>query len=236
MGFFLWLKNLFSRETCNIIALEREISLIEDEIAILRRELIIEGDEIVKAPKKKFLQKRIDEHNEALLLLDKITRPIEFPKDKTKETSDFQKLLDAIGSQKPKQKYKDGFYQKNCDGIWYFFKDKLFLFDEDSYRLFQKRFLEDYRLLLDGNYLVGEKNNFKIGFHRWLMFRDVEDLSKKIGCPMKDVHVHHKNKEPKHNVESNLEVLYKDDHAKRHDYDTWSDLEAHGKNRDLKYY
>jgi len=39
--------------------------------------------------------------------------------------------------------------------------------------------------------------------------------------PKRDIHVHHKNENKPDNRRNNLEVLHKDDHAKRHSFDTW---------------
>lgn len=76
-------------------------------------------------------------------------------------------------------------------------------------------------------------NIYGRSIHRLIKIEEVEELSRKIGCSIEDIHVHHIDEEPTNNRLSNLEVLHKDEHAKKHGFDTWEKLQEDRKKRGL---
>jgi len=72
--------------------------------------------------------------------------------------------------------------------------------------------------------LLREKGKRVEYFYRLLKKDEIEEMAEKIGCSKQDIHVHHRNREPKDNRMANLEVLHKDDHAIKHGYLDWETM------------
>jgi len=106
-----------------------------------------------------------------------------------------------------------------------------FIFDQKGYRIFEELWNKGVLTPKD-NYLYVKGSDWKdlIPVHRYLKIKEVEELSKKLDCLIQDIHVHHRNKDPGNNRLSNLEVLHKDEHAKRHGFNDWELLQKWRKN------
>lgn len=69
--------------------------------------------------------------------------------------------------------------------------------------------------------------------HSWIKYKERIVLKEKLNCDIDDIHVHHINKAKWDNRLNNLEVLQKDEHAKRHGFDTWRELQEDRKKKGL---
>lgn len=119
------------------------------------------------------------------------------------------------------------------DKIKYIFNGITFIFCKEGYNLFEEKFKNSYyTIFIDDGYLARQHNItlFTEHFHRWIMDEEVERLAEELVSSKKDIHVHHKSgvydKNGKYdNRLDNLEVLYKDNHAQRHGFDTWEEFQ-----------
>ena len=118
---------------------------------------------------------------------------------------------------------------------------KLYIFDRKGYKIFQDLWSKGVLTPNKGGYLcVKDKEwNELIRIHNHLKREEIEKLSKKLNCPTKDIHVHHKSgvydKNGKYdNRLNNLEVLHKDEHAKRHGKETWEKYQNWRKENGIK--
>jgi hypothetical protein len=110
-------------------------------------------------------------------------------------------------------------------------------FDKTSHEIYKKWWLIDEALRISVNkdgYLVSQKGKGKhqVSFHRFIKEDEIDDLAEKMGCPKRDIHVHHKKPHIKlDNRESNLKVLHKDDHAREHGFDSWEEFQKYRNSR-----
>ena len=104
-----------------------------------------------------------------------------------------------------------------------------FVFDKGGYKIYNSWWKEDddVKVYVKDNYLMGKEGNKIQSFHRFLLDKEVESYSEDYNYNISDVHVHHRNFDRHDNRESNLEILYKDEHANRHGYDTWEEYQQH---------
>ena len=103
----------------------------------------------------------------------------------------------------------------------------VYIFDQEGYRNFEKLWRKGVLTINKNNYLcVKDDWNDLIPIHRHFKLEEVEKLSKQLKCEIKDIHVHHINKKKEDNQLNNLEVLHKDEHAKRHGVNAWEQLIA----------
>ena len=117
-------------------------------------------------------------------------------------------------------------YNEEREEVYLMLWKIVYIFDQKGYRIFQELWRKGCLKPNKDDYLsVKDKEwNELLSVHRYLKINEVEELAKKIGCPIKDVHVHHSDGHKENNCLKNLEPLYKDDHAKRHGFDTWEEL------------
>ncbi|MDO8528266.1 MAG: hypothetical protein Q7S06_00010 [Nanoarchaeota archaeon] len=73
----------------------------------------------------------------------------------------------------------------------------------------------------DGGYLC----SWDYPIHTELKLIERKKLSEDLGCDLGDIHVHHIDLNQKNNRKKNLEVLHKDNHAKRHGFPSWDALQ-----------
>jgi len=149
-------------------------------------------------------------------------KPI-IPVKKEKTLFDYKKS-DSVG---PKQML----ILKDPDKISKEIDGKRFYFDRDGLTIFENWWETDDELeiFVDRNcYLMSKnKNGYIQGFHRFLKNKEVEELAQELDCNINDIHVHHKNEDPSDNREKNLEVLHRDEHAKRHGFNTWKEFQRY---------
>ena len=127
-------------------------------------------------------------------------------------------------------------FNEERDDVYVLFLEKLYIFDQKGYRIFEE--LWDKGLLKPdkNNYLCVKDNDWGdlMSVHRYLKIKEIEELAKKLGVEEKEIHIHHKDKEKENNRLTNLEVLYKDAHARKHGFDTWKEYQEWRKRNKLK--
>lgn len=108
-------------------------------------------------------------------------------------------------------------------------KGRDYVFDKDTKVIYEKWWENDDDLVIITNkegYLISKnKRGYNKGFHNFLMDKEIEELAEERGCSKADIHVHHINGNPSDNRMKNLKVLYKDDHAREHGFDSWKDFQ-----------
>ncbi|PIO07214.1 hypothetical protein COU59_03675 [Candidatus Pacearchaeota archaeon CG10_big_fil_rev_8_21_14_0_10_34_12] len=103
----------------------------------------------------------------------------------------------------------------------------VYTFDRGGYKEFEKLWEKGVLQPNKSGYLcVKDDWNDSIPIHRHLKLEEVKRLAKKLQCDIKDIHVHHVDKNKENNIINNLEVLHKDEHAQRHGVNTWEQLIA----------
>jgi len=163
-----------------------------------------------------------------------------------KINSQFQDLVDNI---EPNRKSIIKFQENNLpkvkefnDKVEYTFKGITFIFCKEGYRLFNEEFNDKYHhIIINKGYLSREHNGHDYPycldikeFHRWFMRDEVKKLANELECSEKDIHVHHKNEKKWDNTLNNLEILHKDNHAKKHGFDIWLNFEEWKNEHPLK--
>ena len=68
------------------------------------------------------------------------------------------------------------------------------------------------------------EDGFHIHTNLRLIWIQRKELSEKLDCDIKDIHAHHIYENKQDNRKKNLEVLHKDEHAKKHGFPTWDAL------------
>jgi hypothetical protein len=155
------------------------------------------------------------------------------------EKSDFEKMMDAIPKYKKKEiklkKKRAKENENSTEGQTYYsddekiiaikMRDTFFIFDKESYWIFDKWLWDEENVLsVDREgylYVRDKKTGWERFVHRYFKEKEIEDLAEELGCETKDVHVHHIDECKSNNCSDNLEVLYKDKHAQRHGHLTW---------------
>jgi len=103
---------------------------------------------------------------------------------------------------------------------------KVYIFDRKGYSLLNELWKDD-RLLFpnkDGYLCVKDEWNELIPVHDYLKKQEREELAKKLNCPIKEVHVNHINGLGDNRLDK-LEVLHKDEHARRHNFASWERMQ-----------
>ena len=161
---------------------------------------------------------------------------ISFPKEHSKATPKIRErkkltLNDFKSSNHPTPQ---NLIIKVPDGITREIDGHKVYFDKDGYKIYENWWEVDdeYKVSVDKKgYLVAQKgkSNYKIQFARYLKKDEIEDMAGEMGCSKRDIHVHHKNSIKLDNREVNLEVLYKEEHAKRHGFNNWKEFQIYRK-------
>lgn len=141
---------------------------------------------------------------------------------------------------KKEENLKNGKVIILSDYVEFIFEGKSFFFCKDGFKMFQKELDNKFVIISVDNrgylhrHLVNNESNeemFHMDIHRMLMYEKVKELREKLNCLIEDIHVHHIGGGiPNNNKLSNLDVLHKDEHAKRHstkdkNFSTWEELE-----------
>lgn len=145
----------------------------------------------------------------------------------------FNKLLKNLPEIKKEQEKaleRDGLaidFNEDREEVYILLWEIVFVFDQEGYAILDKIWRGPNPIIPKNNYLYVKDKEWGelIPVHRYLKLDEVEELSKKMGFDIKDIHVHHIDKDKQNNFLNNLEVLHKDDHAKRHGFDTWEEYQ-----------
>ena len=155
----------------------------------------------------------------------------------------FEEIMQNMGRERREEIRKAHQFKVTKAGDYYTLelKGKEFLFDDTSYRIFEefraKKFKYDcfdnnpndqcYIMNIKKKYLVITDLNFKVQtwIHTFIKRDEARKLAKRLDCPIKDIHVHHEDKNPMNNTLKNLKVLHMDDHAKEYGFDTWEEFQ-----------